>query len=108
MSYQKKKSIVYQVKERINSMDAMAQSKYAAKMDCLKNGSAPGGHIEYGDNETRKEVGEVHLCNQQRQNQRQYRRVDVYQKMTADNTANLLICVLFLHTLALFGSISIK
>ena len=49
MAYQKKKSIVYQVKERINSMDAMGQSKYAAKMDCLKNGSAPGGHIDYGN-----------------------------------------------------------
>ena len=49
MSYQKKKSIIYQVKERINAMDAMGESKYAAKMESLRSGSAPGGHIDYGD-----------------------------------------------------------
>ena len=49
MSYQKKKSIVYQVKERLNAMDAMGQSKYAAKMAALRSGEAPGGHIDYGD-----------------------------------------------------------
>ena len=49
MSYQKKKSIIYQVKERLNAMDAMGQSKYAAKIVALRSGDAPGGHIDYGD-----------------------------------------------------------
>ena len=49
MAYQKKKSIVYQVKERICAMDAMGESKYAAKMAALRSGEYPGGHIDYGD-----------------------------------------------------------
>ena len=49
MAYLKKKSIVFQVKERFDGMDAMGQSKYAAKLDALHSGAASGGHIDYGN-----------------------------------------------------------
>ena len=47
-NYQKRKSIIFQVKERINAMDAMGQSKHAAKMEALHD-NANGGHIDYGE-----------------------------------------------------------
>lgn len=49
VAYQKAKSLIYQVKERLDSMDAMGQSKYKAKIEAICSGTASSGHIDYGN-----------------------------------------------------------